>query len=323
MIFKPLKMFSLHVKMTLLVCFPVTRELRVEYKGSLLILQWLHYPETNWAITLNDREIADYLIDRLSQQEIYQRERFHSGASSHRWIWFYEAKIPFQVRSLDFNIGLVMRTKSMQFKPEDYGSEAMEIYIQQKLKHREAEYMTTVHLRTFVGTWNCAGDSPDESIRPWLKSSPVDPDIIIIGLQEVCELTPVNMLGDPERVREWAEFLRSEVRGAFGAEFIVVAQKDLVGLLLVLLVQVQHYSSVRGVETSAIKLGFRGYVGNKGAVVTRLDIYDTSICAINCHFEAHAGKDSSANVKHRNENFKQVVAKFKVNSELVSLHEHE
>jgi hypothetical protein len=328
MIFKPRKMFSLHGKVTLLVCFPVTRELSVEYAGNILRLQWLHYEQTLWEVTLKDKDLASYLINRLRQQDTYQGELFHTGASSHRWIWFYEEGIPSQVRSLEFNLDLKQRRLSTQFKPEDYGSEAMEVYIQQKLKKREMEYMRILPLTTFVGTWNCAGDSPRESIVTWLKGSSqasVDPDILFIGLQEVCKLTPANMLGDLSRVQEWILFVCNEVREAFPSRFLLVTHKDLVGLLLIVFIKEKHHAGIHSVETSAIKLGFRGYIGNKGAVVARFSLYDSSFCVVNCHFEAHKGKGETENVTYRNENFKKVVrvAKFKVNSELVSLHEHE
>lgn len=293
MIYKPRKMFSLHGKVTLLVCFPVTRELKVEQSGNQLLLQWLQYEETRWTITLKDKEISEYLVNRLRQQETYQRELFHTGASSHRWIWFYEEGIPFQVRSIQFNSDSYERRKSMQFQPEDYGSEAMEVYIQQRLKKREREYMRTVPLNTFVGTWNCAGDIPRETIVPWLKGSGLslkDPDIVIIGLQEVCELTPSNMLGDPDRVREWILFMCNEVRLAYSSRMLMVTHKDLVGLLIVIFVQEQHHEGISCVNATSIKLGFRGYVGNKGAVAVRFSLYDSSFCAVNCHFEAHAGK---------------------------------
>lgn len=285
-------MFSLHGKVSLLICFPVTRELQVEIAGNNLKLQWLRYEETTWRVTVKDRDLADYLLVRLRQQEDYQRDRFHSGASSHRWIWFYEEGIPSQVRSLDYNTEAFLGRATTQFMPEDYGSEAMEIYIHHKLKRREGEFMQALPLRTFVGTWNCAGEAPRESLVKWLKGSSLDefePDILVIGLQEACELTPSKMLGDPERIRDWIFFLCSELRKAYRSRYLMIVQKDLVGLVLVVFVHEKHHVGVSFADSAAIKLGFRGFVGNKGAVAARFNLYDSTFFIANCHFEAHAG----------------------------------
>lgn len=324
----PRKMFSIRGKVSLLVCLPVTRELQVVFAGKILKLQWLTYEQTAWRVTVKDRDLADYLIVRLRQQTEYQRERFHIGASSHRWIWFYEEGIPLQVRSLNYNTELLDRRITTQFLPEDYGSEAMDIFIHSKLKKRESEFMRDLPLKAFVGTWNCAGDAPRESVVQWLRgqnSAESEPDMLVIGLQEACELTATKMLGDPERIRDWVGFLGNEVRSAYQASYIMIIQKDLVGLLLAVFVQEKHHPHVNYVEVAAIKLGFRGFVGNKGAVVARFNLYDSTLFIANCHFQAHAGKLYTEYVTYRNENFKNVVklAKFKVRNELVSMHEHE
>mmetsp|Transcript_22732 Transcript_22732/g.40891 ORF Transcript_22732/g.40891 Transcript_22732/m.40891 type:complete len:498 (+) Transcript_22732:748-2241(+) len=323
MLFKPRKMFTLHGKVTLLFCFPVTRELRVEVSGKTLKLQWLEYQETVWRVSIKDRDLADHLLLRLRQHSTYQRDCFHTGASSHRWIWFYEEGIPAQVRSLEFNTTSFERRATTQFMPEDYGSEAMNFYIHNRLKKREAEFMQVKHLNAFVGTWNCAGEAPRDTIVPWLRQHSVpgqDPDILVIGLQEACELTPTRMLGDPDRVRDWIFFLCNELRQAFRSRYLMIVQKDLVGLVLVVFVYEAHHVGCKFIDSAAIKLGFKGFVGNKGAVVARFNLYDSTFFVVNGHFEAH-----EEYVNYRNENFKNVVrtAKLRAGDEVVSMHEHD
>jgi hypothetical protein len=282
-------MYALSGKVLLLVCFPVTRELHVEVDDMQMTLQWLQYRETLWRVTLREKDFADYLLSRLSHQEIYQQELFHSGASSHRWIWFYEEKIPVQVRSLECNTEFIQRCSTL-LVPEDSDQAAVDVYLNEKLKKLEGQFMHALPINVFTGTWNCAGEAPRESVVEWLRGrGEGEPDIVILGLQEVCQLTPTNMLGDPERVREWEFFLDNEVRRAFTVRYRMIVQKDLVGLVLVVFVSDNYYAEVNHIQASAIKLGFRGYVGNKGALVARFDVCDSSFCAVNCHFEAHAG----------------------------------
>jgi len=40
------------------------------------------------------------------------------------------------------------------------------------------------------------------------------------------------------------------------------------------------------VETDLVKVGFGGAAGNKGAVVVRFNVFDSSICLMNCHLES-------------------------------------
>lgn len=54
-----------------------------------------------------------------------------------------------------------------------------------------------------------------------------------------------------------------------------------------LLIKTQYFSKVRKVQTKKVKLGLKGYVGNKGAIGTRLELWDTSLCLINVHLTPH------------------------------------
>ena len=47
---------------------------------------------------------------------------------------------------------------------------------------------------------------------------------------------------------------------------------------------------MRDIRTSTTATGALGIMGNKGAVVTRFNLYDSSLCFVNCHF--HSDKDS-------------------------------
>lgn len=43
---------------------------------------------------------------------------------------------------------------------------------------------------------------------------------------------------------------------------------------------------ISDIESDTIKCGFAGQLGNKGAVVVRLSVDDTSISILNCHLPA-------------------------------------
>ncbi len=61
---------------------------------------------------------------------------------------------------------------------------------------------------------------------------------------------------------------------------------NLVGLGLVVFVEESWTSAIRGVQKDIVKTGMGGAMGNKGAVVIRLKIHDSSVCLTNVHLEA-------------------------------------
>ena len=65
-------------------------------------------------------------------------------------------------------------------------------------------------------------------------------------------------------------------------------------------IKASERTNIRDVCAAEIKLGFSGRVGNKGALVVRFFIDDSSLCFINCHLAAgqtqtvHRNNDAAA-----------------------------
>ena len=57
------------------------------------------------------------------------------------------------------------------------------------------------------------------------------------------------------------------------------------GLCLFVFAKEDLTERITKVEADAIKLGYPGTLGNKGATVIRLYVDDTSLCFLNCYFE--------------------------------------
>ena len=62
--------------------------------------------------------------------------------------------------------------------------------------------------------------------------------------------------------------------------------KSMVGCFILLIVKSELAHKVRGLNSCRIKTGMGGNAGNKGAVVLRLSIDDTSLMFINCHLQS-------------------------------------
>ena len=96
-------------------------------------------------------------------------------------------------------------------------------------------------------------------------------------------------------------------------------QAALVGLLNLVFVRDQIAGKVSNLAFQQVKLGLKGFTGNKGALAFRFEIWDNSFCFINVHLPPHR-----QNFKLRNENlmFINRTLKFAVGDSFLSLTEH-
>lgn len=86
-------------------------------------------------------ELIHMLSTLKESSSKYQRNPFYSGASTHRWIWYYDHFIPHEVKLLDAqNAANFAHRGSVAFKIEDYGKEVMLTYISQQLLKMAPEY---------------------------------------------------------------------------------------------------------------------------------------------------------------------------------------
>ncbi|KDQ64344.1 hypothetical protein JAAARDRAFT_27972 [Jaapia argillacea MUCL 33604] len=176
------------------------------------------------------------------------------------------------------------------------------------LDQRISEYSSVKQITIFVGTWNLNGRPPSgESLLPWLfpRSSVPDPDIFVLGFQEIVPLTAQQILQtDPEKRRIWESKIMDTLarRPNKKAEYVMLRTEQLVGTALMVLVRAELTSVIRNVEATSRKTGLRGMSGNKGAVGIRLEYYDTSFCFLTAHLAA-----GHANVQERNADYWTIV----------------
>lgn len=60
----------------------------------------------------------------------------------------------------------------------------------------------------------------------------------------------------------------------------------MVGLFLIIYINENWKNSVKSIHRDTVKTGYGGTFGNKGGIVIRMNIYDTSICFACCHLAA-------------------------------------
>ncbi|WFC93797.1 hypothetical protein MBRA1_000420 [Malassezia brasiliensis] len=141
------------------------------------------------------------------------------------------------------------------------------------------------------------------------------PDIIVFGFQELIDLEDKRLtakrllLGNRRRERKdfdnnissqhkaWHDQLVNFVRLVLPPEapYSVLLSESMVGLFSMVFVKTNLREHTRDEMSYQVKTGLGGHYGNKGALVSRFLVYDTSFCFINCHLAA-----GQRNVRQRN-----------------------
>ncbi|CAN8062420.1 unnamed protein product [Agarophyton chilense] len=175
------------------------------------------------------------------------------------------------------------------------------------ISERRHEFTTDKELNMFAGTWNVNGRSPQQNLNldPWLFPSQQSVrrpfDVYMLGLQEVQSLTGMDAVrSDTIRGVEW----RKTIHQLLDDDYDIVAEKQLVGIMILVFVRKNHSAFLSDVKISTAATGFLNAVGNKGAVAVRFKLYDRTIACVSCHLTAHTG-----NVERRNQDFRDVVRK--------------
>ncbi|KAI0922136.1 hypothetical protein AcW2_006915 [Taiwanofungus camphoratus] len=188
-------------------------------------------------------------------------------------------------------------------------------WVDQKLLERETEFSTFRNMNVLIVSWNMDSAKPDSLIGTsenvnFLQdalTSVKDPDIIAFGLQELIDLESRKMaaktvlLGGKNKnadgaisqkvttsYKKWYDRLVLAVRLAMPPDvpYTVIHTENLVGLFSCIFVKNTERISLKQVAITTIKRGMGGRYGNKGGIVARFVIDDTSICFINCHLAA-------------------------------------
>lgn len=132
----------------------------------------------------------------------------------------------------------------------------------------------------------------------------LDPQMVIIGLQELIELSTTNVIGNAvsgqetsDKLNQWDEVIITCLKD-INDEFELLESTSMVGLGLLVYVWRGLKRLIQNVQIAELPRGVGGVLGNKGAIYVRFEIFDTSICLINSHFAAHRDK-----LKKRNQDY--------------------
>lgn len=191
--------------------------------------------------------------------------------------------------------------------------------VMKEMHARLHEYAKHDYITVQVGTWNVNGLLPyGESMTPWIQSTVLDaPDIYVIGLQEVVEMTATAIVSaDTEKLKQiWSDHLLQSInyqhtlranqdggrsRNASGTadghnsgpvKYVLLRSLISVGIALFVFVKSNRTSQIRAVEGCIKKTGLGGMAGNKGGVALSLHFHDTTLCFLTAHLAAGSAFD--------------------------------
>nr|POE56516.1 isoform 6 of synaptojanin-1 [Quercus suber] len=134
-----------------------------------------------------------------------------------------------------------------------------------------------------------------------------DVGMYVLGLQEVVDIGSVTEAlrpyTDPSVAKRWKDSLSETLP----AGYRLVAEQQLIGLLILIYAAPDIAKEIRGVSTTSVGTGLGGYMGNKGAVSIRLVLGETTrLVFVNSHLAAGADK---AALDRRNWDAQQVISR--------------
>ncbi|KAK6605631.1 hypothetical protein QC760_007065 [Botrytis cinerea] len=119
-----------------------------------------------------------------------------------------------------------------------------------------------------------------------------DVGLYVLGLQEVVQLTSAKeyigkVYSNDNPVTIW----RKALSGALPEGYTLVAEQQLSGLLMFIYASPAVAPTISSVSTVSIGTGFMGYLGNKGAITTRIVLGETTrLVFVNSHLASGTDK---------------------------------
>ena len=172
-----------------------------------------------------------------------------------------------------------------------------------KLIKRKNEYTKYQDFHIFIGNYNLSGKSIDNAIDivNWLisyKDNPLDksnnlnsisPEFYILGFQEIVDLNSAHLLikSNTEKKNKIKTLINNLLLTTFQNpktntdKYQLMKEIDLVGLYILIFVRASCIKYIKNFDYQIIKTGLKGTLGNKGSLLLRFNLNDSSI-AIAC-----------------------------------------
>jgi hypothetical protein len=179
-------------------------------------------------------------------------------------------------------------------------------------------------LKLLVASWNEGNAKPPKLLDPLIPhcgkiwdTSKETYDIVVVGAQE-CTYSDSDDEDDEDdeeyqqRFSSRANAQEKMSKGHFvalvetqlGPDYHTVTAVNLWQMRLIVMVHNTHKDHVSEVEKTKEGTGLGNVLGNKGGVLAKMNIYNTSLCFVSCHLAAHEAEKFH---KARNEDCHEIM----------------
>ncbi|TPX41049.1 hypothetical protein SeMB42_g05759 [Synchytrium endobioticum] len=230
------------------------------------------------------------LVELKNAMTTASEKHYNSNTNSHEWVKYYEQLHESTTNQVDNKMPANVDSKvaANPFIAEDGATDHVstksikEAWIARELRARESLFSSYSPITVFVGTWNVCGRPNTESLAPWLSAEKDEPDLYVVGLQEMDLSTEAYLVADPTRGDAWSAAILNGLGDKKGL-YSKVASKQLVGMLIVMFAKNTILSLIQEATAESVACGILGMLGNKGATGIRIRIRDSYLCFANTH----------------------------------------
>ncbi|KAF2841692.1 DNase I-like protein [Patellaria atrata CBS 101060] len=132
-------------------------------------------------------------------------------------------------------------------------------------------------------------------------------ELYVLGLQELVDISSPAEALRPYTDPGAANRFKTALEYVLPAGYQLVSEQQLFGVYLVIYASPSIFPEIKSVSTTSVGTGLMGYMGNKGAVTTRIVLGETTrLVFINSHLAAGADK---ASLERRNWDASQIMSR--------------
>lgn len=185
-------------------------------------------------------------------------------------------------------------------------------WLDSQMLRRNGEFCSFREITAAVLTWNVGASKPsylqqsrdDDAFFQNYITSHDPPEIFVFGFQELVDLEDKKVTAKTffkgkkrdadeqehvgHRYRAWRDHLTRCLNDFMPSSqsYVLLSTLSLVGLFTCVFVKTSLRNRIKHVQGAEVKRGMGGMYGNKGALVLRMVLDDSSLCFVNCHLAA-------------------------------------
>ncbi|MCJ1475840.1 hypothetical protein MMC13_004504 [Lambiella insularis] len=200
-------------------------------------------------------------------------------------------------------------------------------WLENDMHDHDTEYCEFREITAVVATWNAGATTPsnlryedkDSNFFQEVICTSNPPDILVFGFQELVDLDDKRLTAKSlfkgskkkdsteqehmsRQYRDWRDYLVRVIDDNMPSaqSYYLLQTANMVGLFSCVFIKSSLRTNIKNLQVTEVKRGLGGLHGNKGALILRFILNDSSLCFVNCHLAAgqsqtvHRNSDAAA-----------------------------